>query len=43
MVTHNEELARRANRKVHMVDGHIATDQSERSGRFDRAAASPPT
>jgi putative ABC transport system ATP-binding protein len=29
MVTHNEELARRANRKVHMVDGHIATDQSD--------------
>lgn len=26
MVTHNENLARRANRRVHMVDGHIATD-----------------
>jgi putative ABC transport system ATP-binding protein len=31
MVTHNEELAQRANRKVHLVDGHIATDQT---GRF---------
>jgi putative ABC transport system ATP-binding protein len=26
MVTHNEELARRANRRVHMVDGQIAAD-----------------
>ena len=31
MVTHNAELAQRANRKVHLVDGHIATDQT---GRF---------
>ncbi len=27
MVTHNDELARRARRKVHMVDGQMATDQ----------------
>jgi putative ABC transport system ATP-binding protein len=26
MVTHNSELAQRANRQVHMVDGQIATD-----------------
>jgi putative ABC transport system ATP-binding protein len=26
MVTHNEELAQRAQRKVHMIDGRIATD-----------------
>jgi putative ABC transport system ATP-binding protein len=26
MVTHNDELAQRANRKVHMVDGKIAAD-----------------
>ena len=26
MVTHNDELAQRAQRKVHMVDGRIATD-----------------
>jgi putative ABC transport system ATP-binding protein len=38
MVTHNEELARRANRRVHMVDGHIATDQSDRSAEADRSA-----
>ena len=31
MVTHNEELARRAKRRVHMVDGHIATDQTGHS------------
>jgi putative ABC transport system ATP-binding protein len=28
MVTHNNELAYRANRTVHMVDGRVATDQS---------------
>jgi putative ABC transport system ATP-binding protein len=39
MVTHNEELARRAARRVHMVDGRIATDQSERSFPSDRSAA----
>ena len=48
MVTHNEELARRANRRVHMVDGHIATDQSDRSAeadvsaQIDRTAAAAP-
>jgi putative ABC transport system ATP-binding protein len=32
MVTHNNELARRANRTVHMVDGRVATDhQTDRS------------
>jgi putative ABC transport system ATP-binding protein len=31
IVTHNEELARRAKRRVHMVDGRIATDQSDQS------------
>lgn len=39
MVTHNEELARRAARRVHMVDGRIATDQSERPLPSDRSAA----
>jgi putative ABC transport system ATP-binding protein len=28
MVTHNNELAQRARRKVHMVDGTIATDHA---------------
>ncbi|HEY6622117.1 MAG TPA: ABC transporter ATP-binding protein [Steroidobacteraceae bacterium] len=42
MVTHNEELARRANRIVHMVDGHIATDQSDRFAEIDRTAAAAP-
>jgi len=32
LVTHNDELARRANRTVHMVDGRVATDhQTDRS------------
>jgi putative ABC transport system ATP-binding protein len=32
MVTHNNELAHRANRTVHMVDGRVATDhQTDRS------------
>jgi putative ABC transport system ATP-binding protein len=34
MVTHNNELAYRANRTVHMVDGQVATDH-----RTDRSAA----
>jgi ABC-type lipoprotein export system ATPase subunit len=33
MVTHNNELAHRAGRTVHMVDGRIATDH-----QFDRSA-----
>jgi predicted ABC-type transport system involved in lysophospholipase L1 biosynthesis ATPase subunit len=28
MVTHNDELAQRAQRKVQMVDGTIATDNA---------------
>jgi putative ABC transport system ATP-binding protein len=28
MVTHNEELAARTHRKVHMIDGRLATDDS---------------
>ena len=28
MVTHNNELAQRANRTVHMVDGRVATDRN---------------
>ena len=31
MVTHNNELAHRANRTVHMVDGRVAVDQTDRS------------
>jgi putative ABC transport system ATP-binding protein len=42
MVTHNEQLAHRANRRVHMVDGHIATDQTDRSAEIDRTAAAAP-
>jgi len=42
MVTHNNELARRANRRVHMVDGHIATDQTDRSAEIGRTADSTP-
>jgi putative ABC transport system ATP-binding protein len=31
MVTHNDQLADRANRKIHMVDGQIAADNSTRA------------
>jgi putative ABC transport system ATP-binding protein len=37
MVTHNNELAQRANRQVHMVDGQIASDSPV--GSADRIAA----
>jgi putative ABC transport system ATP-binding protein len=37
MVTHNSELAHRANRQVHMVDGQIATDSPV--GSADRIGA----
>jgi putative ABC transport system ATP-binding protein len=30
LVTHNDELANRASRTVHMVDGRVATDQTDR-------------
>jgi putative ABC transport system ATP-binding protein len=30
LVTHNDELANRASRTVHMVDGRMATDQTDR-------------
>jgi putative ABC transport system ATP-binding protein len=30
LVTHNDELARRAKRTVHVVDGRVATDQTDR-------------
>ena len=40
MVTHNEQLAQRANRKVHLVDGHIATDQT---GSYASSFSSAPS
>jgi putative ABC transport system ATP-binding protein len=40
MVTHNNELAQRTNRQVHMVDGRIATDSP--IGSADRIDANHP-
>ncbi len=42
MVTHNDELARRAHRKVHIVDGQTATDRQVEPGERIRADSITP-
>jgi putative ABC transport system ATP-binding protein len=42
MVTHNDELARRAHRKVHMVDGRTAIDRPLEPGERIRADSITP-
>jgi putative ABC transport system ATP-binding protein len=41
MVTHNNELAQRAQRKVQMVDGKIATDNALPALRSDSHLSAP--